>query len=162
MSLGRTNYILSNVNALLGSTVGAINDHNNGVDPGTTTMNFGLNVMNGTVRNAVAYDMYQRTGTNLGFMINGMAGYGNQEANVKGSTALMGASIMNSMFNPFGGCFGGGWVGGSVFGPMVPMGGFYSYMGPSVFAPPPVFGFGCPPMHSHCHSHTHVHRHFCG
>ena len=136
MSLARTNFILSNVNALLGSTVGAMNDSNNGVDPGTTIMNFGLNVMNGAARNAVAYDIRKMTGSSIGFLITGMAGYGNQEANIKGSTALMGASLMTSMMGPFG--WNGGWFGGGCFGPSIFGGGCF---GPPVAPMPPMMGF---------------------
>lgn len=131
VDLSRTNYILGNVNALLGSTVGAVNDRNRGADWGTAGMNFGLNVLNGTVRNAVAYDMRKTTGSNLGFIINGLAGYGNEEANAKGTMGLMGASIMTSMLGgPFGGWYGGGWCGGGPFG-----GGMFGGGG--------LFGGGC-------------------
>jgi len=112
MDLSKVNYTLSNVNALLGSTVGAIEDKNNGVDNGTTLFNFGNNLLNGVIRNEVAYDIRRDTGSNLGFLINGMAGYGNDEANAKGMQGLMGATLLTSML---GGCHGGGWYGGGMF-----------------------------------------------
>ena len=76
------------------------------------------------------------TGSSIGFLINGMAGYGNQEANIKGSTALMGASLMTSMMGPFG--WNGGWFGGGCFGPSIFGGGCF---GPPVAPMPPMMGF---------------------
>lgn len=91
MSLSRTNFILSNVNALLGSTATALEAKNKGANPSDIAVDFGLNVMNGAVRNEIAYDMRKTTGSNLGFLINNMAGYGNEAANSKGMMGLMGA-----------------------------------------------------------------------
>lgn len=170
MSLAKTNFILSNVNALLGSTAGALDDKKKGVDAGTTAVNFGLNVANGAVRNQIAYDMRKTTGSNMGFLINNMAGYGNDKANAKGMMGLMGASIMTSMLRPWGfggGCcgggfggfgggyYGGGFCGGSVFGGgymggMRP-GGFYSYMNPNFFPTADAkFFFGTGRPHGFC------------
>ncbi len=129
----KVNYTLSQVNALLGSTVGALNDKNKGASTGEALFNFGNNVLNGAIRNEVAYDIRKTTGSNLGFLINGMAGYGNDEANAKGMQGLFGATMLTSMF---GGCYGGGWFGGGMYPMMGPFGGG-------------MFGGGCcgmPPM----------------
>ena len=147
MSLSRTNFILSNVNALLGSTATALEAKNKGANPSDIAVDFGLNVMNGAVRNEIAYDMRKTTGSNVGFLINNMAGYGNEAANSKGMMGLMGASIMTAMMRPwggFGGCcctggfMSGGFMGGSIFGggfgpPGLPPGGFHGYMKESFF-----------------------------
>lgn len=121
MDLSRLNYTLSNVNNLLGSTLGAVEDRQNGASTGESIMNFGLNVTNGAIRNEVAYDMRKRYGTNMGFLVNNMAGYGSAEANQKGMTGLLGASLFNAVVtNPW--TFGGGcWGGGFYSAPMMPM-----------------------------------------
>lgn len=132
--LSRVNYTLSNINALLGSTVGALDDKSKGASSGEALFNFGNNVLNGAIRNEVAYDMRKTTGSNLGFLINGMAGYGNDEANAKGMQGLFGATLLTSMLG--GGCYGGGWFGGGMYPMMGPFGGG-------------MFGGGCcgmPPM----------------
>ena len=119
MNLSELNYTLSQINAGLGSVVGAIEDKNNGASNSTALFNFGNNLLNGAIRNEVAYDIRRNTGSNLGFLINGMAGYGNDEANAKGMQGLFGASMLASMQ---GGCHGGGWFGGGLLG-MGPFGG---------------------------------------
>ncbi len=150
MGLPETNYILSNINAIIGSTAGAIQARNRGVDPSTASMNFGLNVMNGIFRNSVAYDMRKVTGSNLGFMVNNLAGYGSPEANAAGTSGLMNASVLSSIAGPYA-----GWYGGGVFGPSM-FGGY--------FAPPvvPTFGFFsfAPPMPTQVVTTFHSHRHF--
>ena len=134
MDLPKLNYTLSNVNNLLGSALGAVQDKQNGASAGESIMNFGLNLTNGAIRNEVAYDMRKHYGTNMGFLVNNMAGYGSAEANQRGMTGLLGASLFNAVVsNPwsFGGCcggfvapppvmpmpmFGGGYCGGGFFG----------------------------------------------
>ncbi len=132
MDLPRLNYTLSNINNILGSTLGAVEDKRNGASTGESIMNFGLNLTNGAVRNEVAYDMRRHYGTNMGFLVNNMAGYGSAEANQKGMAGLLGASLFNAVVtNPwsYGGCcggfgvpvmtmpvFGGGCCGGGFFG----------------------------------------------
>lgn len=121
MDIPKLNYTLSQVNNILGSTVGAVEDKQKGADTGTSIMNFGLNVLNGAVRNEVAYDMRKTTGSNLGFIVNNMAGYGSEEANMKGMNGLLGASVFNAVTTPW--MFGGGfWGGGCCVPPPPPMG----------------------------------------
>ena len=73
MDLPKLNYTLSNINNILGSTLGAVEDKRNGASTGESIMNFGLNLTNGAVRNEVAYDMRRQYGTNMGFLVNNMA-----------------------------------------------------------------------------------------
>lgn len=121
MDIPKLNYTLSQVNNILGSTVGAVEDKQKGADTGTSIMNFGLNVLNGAVRNEVAYDMRKTTGSNLGFIVNNMAGYGSEEANMKGMNGLLGASLFNAVTTPW--MYGGGfWGGGCCVPPPPPMG----------------------------------------
>ena len=101
MDIPKLNYTLSQINNVLGSTIGAVEDRQQGADTGTSIMNFGLNVLNGAVRNEVAYDMRRTTGSNLGFLINNMAGYGSEEANIKGMNGLLGASVFNAVTSPW-------------------------------------------------------------
>lgn len=133
MDLPKLNYTLSNINNILGSTLGAVEDKRNGASTGESIMNFGLNLTNGAVRNEVAYDMRRQYGTNMGFLVNNMAGYGSAEANQKGMAGLLGASLFNAaVTNPWAGCccgfaapvmpmpvFGGGCCGGGFFGGVV-------------------------------------------
>ena len=67
MGLDNTLYTLSNINALLGSTVGFTNARNNGVPVGDALMDFGFNVMNGAIRNEAARDIRRHTGSYLGY-----------------------------------------------------------------------------------------------
>jgi len=165
MDLSRLNYNLSNVNALLGSAVGALDDKNKGATNGTALMNFGNNVLNGAIRNEVAYDIRKTTGSNLGFLINGMAGYGNDEANAKGMQGLFGATMLTSLFG--GGCCGGGWFGGGMYPMMGPFGG--SMFGGGCCGMPPMSTggfFGTPVSYTEINISTNHggrfgHRHFC-
>lgn len=144
MSLSETNFILSNVNAWLGSAANALKEKNDGADWGTSIMNFGRHALNGTVRNIVAKDIYECTGGDrfggsyLGYMTNALAGYGTDEADKNGTMGLLGASMLTSAFNPFGGCWGGGWYGGGFCGPSVFGGGF---CGGPVMPMTPMVGF---------------------
>ncbi len=156
MSLSQTNFILSNINAWMGSAANALEQKNNGADWGTSIMNFGTHALNGTARNIVAKDIYEKTGGDMfggsyiGYIANSAAGYGTNEADAKGMAGLMGASMMTSMLNPFGGCWGGGFCGPSIFGggyfgiPMTPMVGF-----PTSYTEINISTSGC-----------HHHRHF--
>ena len=141
----KLNYTLSNVNNLLGSAVGAAEDRQNGADAGTSIMNFGMNVLNGAVRNEVAYDMRKTYGTNMGFLINNMAGYGSAEANQKGMQGLLGASLFNAMTTPWmygGGGFYGGGCGCNSMSPfgMGMFGGGMGYMGGPTYMSSGVLG----------------------
>ena len=138
MSLGKTNFILSNINATLGSAVSAFEGKQKGDDWGTSLMNFGLNVMNGGIRNGVAYDIYKDTGSSLGFIINGTAGYGKPEANEKAMKGLFGASLLSSaMRNPWynGGFYGGSLWGGGMYGSPFGGGMFGGYYGGGMMMP---------------------------
>ena len=150
MGYPETNYILSNINAIIGSAAGAIRDRKNGVDPATAAMNYSTNLMNGIFRNSVAYDMRRVTGSNLGFMVNNLTGYGSEAANNAGTVGLMNASVLSSMMGPYA----GGWYGGGVFGP--------SMFGGCFTMPMPTFGcfsFWPPPLPM-AHSFSfHTHRH---
>lgn len=151
----KLNYTLSNVNNLLGSLSGAMDDKKNGADTGTSIMNFGLNVINGAVRNEVAYDMRRNYGTNMGFLINNMAGYGSEEANQKGMAGLFKASVFNAMTSPWmfggggyygGGCCSGMYGGMGMCGPTYTSSGIFGgmlngYAMPSTLATP-YFGSG--------------------
>lgn len=151
MDFAKVNYTLSNINNLLGSAIGAVEDKQKGADTGTSIMNFGLNVMNGAVRNEVAYDMRKNYGSNMGFVINNMAGYGSEEANQKGMQGLLGASVFNAMLNPWamgGGIFGGGCCSSMPVMPPVIMGGGCcgggmfggGFMGGPTITSPGIFG----------------------
>ena len=148
MGLDNTIYALSNINAILGSTVGYINDKQNGVPTGYALSNFGNNIFNGVFRNAVSRDIRQTTGSYLGYAVNSAAGYGNPVSNYNGTVGTLNAALLTSPFaccsfnpymmassiyscNPFNyGFFGSGMFGGynsyglggaSFFSPM----GFY-------------------------------------
>ena len=126
MSLGKLNYVLSNINAVLGSGVSYIQDKQNGDKSGAAEINFGLNVVNGVARNAVAEGIRRDTGSYLGYAVNGLAGYGDATSNAQGMVGLMGASLLT---NPY--------MGGGCYGPSL----FSGY-----FTPPPVmpmYGGGC-------------------
>lgn len=116
-SLNNFNYKISNVNAVLGSTVTALDDSKNGKPLVDNIFNFGLNVTNGLARNDWAKTMADN-GDSSGQAINALAGYGNLQANAQGTAGLM----FESMVNPWatGGMMGypmfGGMCGGSVFG----------------------------------------------
>lgn len=138
MDIPKLNYTLSHINNILGSTIGAVEDKQNGADTGTSIMNFGLNVVNGAVRNEVAYDMRRTTGSNLGFIVNNMAGYGSEEANMKGMNGLLGASLFNAVTTPW--MYGGGFWGGGCCAPM-PMGyGMGCFGGGMTYTSPGIFG----------------------
>lgn len=146
MDIPKLNYTLSQVNNILGSTIGAVEDKQKGADTGTSIMNFGLNVLNGAVRNEVAYDMRKTTGSNLGFLINNMAGYGSEESNIKGMNGLLGASVFNAVTSPW--AWGGGFFGGGCCAPPpMQMGGCCGmgmfgggFMGGPTFTSPGVLG----------------------
>ncbi len=142
MSLGKLNYVLSNVNAVLGSGVNYIYDKQQGDKSGAAEVNFGMNVVNGLARNAIAEGIRRDTGSYLGYTVNNLAGYGDATANAQGMVGLMGASLVT---NPF---MYGGFCGPSVFSgycappmamysmPMMPMyGGYYGggFCGGSMF-----------------------------
>ena len=126
MSIDNAIHALSNFNAVMGSFNSFTDAKNRGVPAGDAMIDFGLNVMNGTIRNAAARDIQQRSGSYLGYAVNSLAGYGNPEANARGTMGLIGASMLTSPFGIFGygynpfmtstiygySPFGGGYFGG--------------------------------------------------
>ncbi len=129
MSLGKLNYVLSNVNAVLGSGVSYIKDKQDGDKSGAAEVNFGLNVVNGLARNAVAEGIRRDTGSYLGYAVNGLAGYGDATSNAQGMVGLMGASLLT---NPY--------MGGGCYGPSL----FSGYFAPMpMYTPMPMYGGGC-------------------
>lgn len=140
MSLHNTINVLSNINAVLGSTMGYVDAKQNGVPTGYALADFGNNLMSGAVRNYMARSIYDNTGSYLGYTINSAAGYGNPCANYQATTGLFGAAMLTSpwMTSSIYGCgpFGNWGCGGSLFG-----GGLFGGCGMgSMFSP---FGFYC-------------------
>ena len=148
MGLDNTIYAMSNINAILGSTLGYVNAKQNGVPTGYALSDMGYNLMNGAIRNAVSRDIQQHTGSYLGYAVNSLAGYGNPVANYKGTIGTIGAALLSSPpCNPFfmtsalygcgpmgTGYWNTGFFGGSCCNPL----GFG--FGPSCFSP---MGFYC-------------------
>ena len=150
MSFDNTIYALSNINAILGSTAGYINDKKSGTGTSDAIRNFGYNVMHGAFRNAASRDIQQYTGSYLGYAMNSIAGYGDPVANHKGSIGTMTVAMLSSPFGLFG-C-NPYLMTSSLYG-CGPMGGGYFYNGffpgrcnsfglgiPSLFSP---MGFYC-------------------
>lgn len=104
MSLSSFNYTLSNINAILGSTLSYVDEKQAGDKSGAAEVNFGFNVCNGLLRNAGAEYFRRHTGSYLGYTINSLAGYGNAASNYYGSMGLLGLSMMTNPFRFFGGC----------------------------------------------------------
>lgn len=144
MSIDNTIYALSNMNALLGSSLGFVNDRQNGVPTGYALSDMGYNIMNGALRNMASRDIQQRTGSYMGYAINNIAGYGNPVANYQGTLGTMGALALSNPFSIFG-C--SPWMTSSLYG-CGPMGygywnsGFFGGCGynPFVFGGPSMFG----------------------
>lgn len=134
MSLGKVNYILSNINAVLGSGVNYIYDKQQGDKSGAAEVNFGLNVMNGVARNAIAEGIRRDTGSYLGYTVNNLAGYGDATSNAQGMVGLMGASVLTNPFIMRGGCYGPSLFSG-YFAPPV-------YTVPVAPMPMPMYGGG--------------------
>ena len=127
MSLSKLNYTLSNINAVLGSTVNYIYDKQQGDKSGSAEVNFGLNVANGLARNQIAEGIRRNTGSYMGYVMNNLAGYGDATANAQGMMGLMGASIMTNPFMFSGGCYGPTYTYCQPMMPAMPMygGGYY-------------------------------------
>ena len=87
----------SNINCFLGSLVSWGEQKQKGVDSQTANFNFFRNMTNGMARNEIAYDM-ARHGNYTGITTNLMAGYGNEQANMFGTTALLAANCPPWMF----------------------------------------------------------------
>lgn len=95
MSLDNAVYAMSNINAILGSTLGYMNAKQNGVPVGNALSDMGFNIMNGALRNAASRDIQQTTGSYLGYAVNSAAGYGNPVANYQGTVGTMGAMMLS-------------------------------------------------------------------
>lgn len=96
MSLDNAVYAMSNINALLSSTLGYVNAKQNGVPTGYALSDMGYNIMNGALRNAASRDIQQTTGSYLGYAVNSAAGYGNPVANYQGTVGTMGALMLST------------------------------------------------------------------
>lgn len=141
MSLDNAIYALSNVNTILGNAFNFNKSVQDGTAKSDALLNFGMNTANGIMRNAVARNIQENTGSYIGYTINSMANKGASETGT--TNALMLASIMSSPqamygLNPFMtssiyGCgpYGRGFVGNY-------FGGCYS--NPFMFAGPSMFG----------------------
>ena len=124
--------ILSNINCGLASAVGYLQQRNMGVSPAYAGGNLIGNLMNGAVRNEVAYEM-QKWGNPVGNTINMYAGYGNPVSNTIGTLGLMSACSPWMFFNcpsymfcpPPMGFWGSMGMGFGGFG-MMPFGGSVS------------------------------------
>ena len=93
--------IMSGINCTLASLVSYGEQKQNGASASYAGYNFLGNMLNGFVRNDIAYQM-QNWGNPMGNMINMYSGYGNPISNFVGTTALLGANCSPWMF--FGMC----------------------------------------------------------
>lgn len=89
-------YNMSNINAIAGSIAGYASDRNYGASPFEASVNLGLNTAYGLVRNAGAKDIYDKTGSILGYAATTAAGYGSPEANLYGTMGLFGSALLSS------------------------------------------------------------------
>lgn len=145
MSIDKAMYALSNVNAILGSGLTYQQRLQNGEAVGPATAEFGMNILSGAMRNEIARDIRHTTGSNLGYLVNNMAGYGTPEANYKGTAGLMATSLFTTAMSPWnygcGGFFGGPPMFGSIFGGFG-CNTFITPVMPMPIAPPPMPYFG--------------------
>ena len=129
------NYKLSNINNLLECTNSALDGVTKKQKASDILIDFGTNIVNGAVRNEIAYDMKRTTGSDLGIAINDAAGYGSAAANQQGMQGLMSASLFSGMFGNT--CCGGGMMGFPMMGMGGCMGGFpmmgMTYTSPGLF-----------------------------
>ena len=126
MSLDNASNALSNVNAILGSGLTYQQRLQNGEALGPATTEFGMNIFTGALRNQAAKDIKHSTGSDIGYLINNLAGYGTPEANAKGTAALLGTSLFaSSMMSPWG------------YGPYLSTPMFYGGIF-SAYTPPPM------------------------
>lgn len=151
MGLDNLIYGLSNVNAIMGSALGYSRDKSDGMSTGGALANFGMNVANGLVRNSAAQNIWENTGSYLGYSINSSAGYGNAAANAKGTTGLLGATLLTSPYGLFGmmspystlyGCgpYGNGYWNSGFFGGGCGCNSPFMFAGPTMFG---INGFWC-------------------
>lgn len=150
MSIDNLIYNLSNVNAIMGSAFGYVQDKDSGTCTRDAISNFGMNVTNGLFRNYAAKNIQENSGSYLGYAINSAAGYGNAAANVNGTSALLGATLLTSPYGIFGampyssiyGCgpYGNGFWNGGFFGGGCCCKSPFMYSGPTMFG---INGFWC-------------------
>lgn len=148
MNLDNAIYALSNINAIMGSSLGYMNDRQNGIPAGYAMSNMGYNIMNGALRNEASRQIHNMTGSYLGYAVNNAAGYGSPEANYAGTMGTIGAAMISSpfgIFNPYGtsalyGCgpYGGGYWNSGFFGGCGC--NSFAFGGPSLFG---IRGFWC-------------------
>ena len=151
MSIDRLMYGLSNVNAIMGSALGYSRDKSDGLSTGGALANFGMNVTSGLMRNSVAKNIQENSGSYLGYAVNSAAGYGNPEANNKATMGLLGASMLTSPYGIFGimspystlyGCgpYGNGYWNSGFFGGGCGCNSLFMFSGPTMFG---LNGFWC-------------------
>ncbi len=124
MGIENAIYALSNVNALMGSTLGMVEAKNNGASTGEALMGFGASVMNGVARNEVSRQIQRHTGSYLGYAVNSMAGYGDPLSNYAGTIGTLGAAMVSQPFGIFG-C--SPYMTSTIYGCGPFGGGFYSF-----------------------------------
>ena len=106
--------------------------------------------INAILGSVVGYTQ-ENTGSYLGYAINSAAGYGSSEANAKGTSALIGASLLTSPFGIFGmmnpystlyGCgpYGNGFWNSGFFGRGCGCNTPFMFGGPTMFG---MNGFWC-------------------
>lgn len=140
MSLDNTIYTLSNINNLLGGTLGYVNDKQSGMSTGYALSNAGFNIMNGAIRNMASKDIQEATGSYIGYAVNSLAGYGNPFANAVGTVGTMNALAISTPMSIWrtsttccgsnnwnNGFWGGGYLNSFSFGApsMFGMNGFF-------------------------------------
>lgn len=143
MSIDNTIYALSNINALLGSTLNYIDNRQNGMSQSAAISDLGYNIAYGGLRNMASRDIFQNSGSYLGYMVNSNAGYGNPVSNYQGAMGTIGAMMLTTPWNVFGCCnpymtssiYGCGPYGIGYFN-----GGFFNRGCYSTFGAPSMFG----------------------
>ena len=73
MGLDNAIYAISTVNTLLGNALNYNNAVQNGTPRSDALMNLGMNTATGVMRNAVARNIQENTGSYIGYAINSMA-----------------------------------------------------------------------------------------
>lgn len=136
MSLDNTIYTMSNINALLGSTLGFVNAKQNGVPTSYALSDMGNSIMNGAIRNAASRDIQRATGSYLGYAVNNAAGYGNPVADYQGTIGTMNALMLSTPL--------------ALFNSSCHRGSYFNHCGCNSFG----YGFGMPsyftPMGFYC------------
>ena len=151
MSIDSLIYGLSNVNAIMGLALGYSRDKSDGLSTGGALANFGMNVTSGLMRNSVAKNIQENSGSYLGYAVNSAAGYGSPEANNKATMGLLGASMLTSPYGIFGimspystlyGCgpYGNGYWNSGFFGGGCGCNSLFMFSGPTMFG---LNGFWC-------------------